>query len=503
MAAGRLSVTGNRTMSLPIAAESLAPDRLAVHDRGWLMRRMLLVADLVALSTSFVLVDLIYRSDAGPHDAVALNREFLLFFLSLPCWIVLAKLYGLYDLDEERADHSTADELFGVFHLVTVGAFVFYAVASVTRLVEPIPAKIVTFWALAVVAMTCGRGLARIVSRRQGAYVQRTVIVGAGDVGQLIARKVAQHREYGMDVVGFVDSAPKDQQAGLGELKLLGTPDDLPALVESRGIDRVIVAFSNDGHEQTLDLIRTLAALDVCIDVVPRLFPVVGQSVGVHSIEGLSLVALPRVRLSRSTLLLKRSVDVSVALVSLILLSPVLALFALRIKRDSPGPVFFRQTRIGAGGDPFRMFKFRTMRADADARKDDVAGLNKHAHELGDTRMFKVPDDPRVTSFGRFLRRYSLDELPQLINVLRGEMSLVGPRPLIPDEDRHVTDWRRRRLLVRPGMTGPWQVLGRDDLSFEEMVELDYRYVAGWSLVNDLSLVLRTFPAIVRERAAY
>ena len=475
--------------------------RRTMHNRGWLMRRMLLAADLFALTASFLSIDYAYGSRGG-SGRIDLNSELLVFLLSLPIWVVSAKLYGLYDLDEERADHSTADEILRVFHLITVGAFVFYAGSWLTRVVSPTPPKVFSFWLIAVVTMACARALARFIARRQGAYIQRTVIVGAGDVGRLIARKVRQHREYGMNVLGFFDAAPNDR-GSFADLPLLGTPDEVPALVEAHEIDRVIVAFSHEGDEQMLELTRTLADLGVCIDVVPRLFPLVSQSVGVHSIEGLSLIALPRLRLSRSSLLIKRIADVVVASVALIALAPFLALLALMIKLDSPGSAFFIQTRMGARDRPFSMVKFRTMRLGADDLKEDLAPLNRHACGIGDPRLFKVPDDPRVTRVGRALRRYSLDELPQLFNVVKGDMSLVGPRPLVLDEDRFVTEWRRRRLLVKPGMTGPWQVLGRDDLSFEEMVQLDHQYVAGWSLTNDLRLLLRTLPAIVRERNAY
>jgi len=265
----------------------------------------------------------------------------------------------------------------------------------------------------------------------------------------------------------------------------------------------VIFAFSNDRHDEIVDLIRTLSELNVCIDVVPRLFALLGRNTNVHNVEGLPLVALPRPAFPRSTLLIKRTTDIVLASAGLVVLAPLFVVVAALIKLDSPGPVLFRQTRMGEGGKTFELFKFRTMAVDAEARKAEIAGLNKHVLEDGDPRLFKVPDDPRVTRVGRPLRRYSLDELPQLVNVLRGEMSLVGPRPLILEEDRHVVDWRRRRLHVRPGITGLWQVSGRDDISFEEMVELDYRYVADWSLVDDLGLLLRTLPAVVRERSVY
>jgi lipopolysaccharide/colanic/teichoic acid biosynthesis glycosyltransferase len=236
----------------------------------------------------------------------------------------------------------------------------------------------------------------------------------------------------------------------------------------------------------------------VHVDVVPRLFELIGPGVDIHSVEGMPLVGLTPFRLSRSSQFVKRAADVTVALVALVVLAPLFALIALVIKLDSPGPVFFRQLRMGSGGETFRIFKFRTMTADADERKAELAHLNKHVRNGGDPRMFKIEGDPRVTRSGRVLRRYMLDELPQLVNVLGGKMSLVGPRPLILDEDRHVDGWARKRLDLKPGMTGLWQVLGRSDIPFDEMVKLDYVYVTSWSLWNDIRLLLRTIPLVAR-----
>jgi lipopolysaccharide/colanic/teichoic acid biosynthesis glycosyltransferase len=203
-------------------------------------------------------------------------------------------------------------------------------------------------------------------------------------------------------------------------------------------------------------------------------------------------------RLSRSARTLKRALDIAVAALCLIALSPLLVVLALAIKLDSEGPIFFRQWRIGTDDVPFELLKFRTMVADADERKAELAHLNKHAQNGGNGRMFKIVDDPRVTRVGRFLRRHYLDELPQLLNVLRAEMSLVGPRPLIPVEDQYAIGWARTRLDVRPGMTGLWQVSGGDSIPFEEMVELDCEYVRRWSFRRDLQLLWRTLPVVVR-----
>ena len=483
-----------RSLGLPLSRAARHPRR-----RGWLVRRMLAAADVFGLGFAFFLALVFSGVPAG--SKVAPELEILIFLLTLPLWIVIAKLYGLYDHDEERTDHSTVDDFVSVFHLVTVGAWLLFMTMWLTNVADPNVPRIAFFWAFAVLAISLARGSARAYCRRQVSYLQNTVIVGAGTVGQLVAHKFLQHPEYGVNLVGFVDTEPMEMRDGLGHVAQLGDPAQLPWIVELLDVERVVIAFSSDSHDEMLELIRSLKRLDVQIDIVPRLFEVVGPKVGIHTVEGLPLVGLPPLTLARSSAFLKRATDIVLSALGLLVLSPLLLAIALRIKTTSPGPVLFRQVRVGAEGHPFEIFKFRTMDIDAEARKADLAQLSVHAK--GDPRMFKVPDDPRVTPFGRTLRRYSLDELPQLFNVLRGEMSLVGPRPLILAEDEHVREWARERLSLKPGITGPWQVMGGSDIPFEEMVKLDYLYVTAWSVFSDLKLVIRTLPALLREKAAY
>jgi exopolysaccharide biosynthesis polyprenyl glycosylphosphotransferase len=470
--------------------------------RGWLMRRMLLAADLVGITLAFAIASLADHPGAG-QDHVNRAHEFVLFLAVLPLWVVLAKLYGLYERDEERADHSTTDDLFGVFHLVTVGVWLFFLGARATGFADPPLHRLVLLWALAVMFVTTARGVARTICRRGTAYLQNTLIVGAGDVGQTVARKILGHHEYGLNVVGFVDAMPKERGPGLEHLSILGSPEEMPRLIELLDVERVIIAFSNDRSEDILAIVRSVEDMDVRIDVVPRLFEIVGSNVSLHNVEGLALVGLPPLRLSRSSRLMKRAVDVTLSTIGLVLLAPVFAVVALAIKVDSRGPVFFRQTRMGADEKTFRIFKFRTMRVDAETIKHELAHLNMHAADGGDPRMFKIPNDPRVTRIGSFLRRSRIDELPQLLNVLAGEMSLVGPRPLILEEDQHIVEWGRKRLNLRPGITGLWQALGASDIPFDEMVKLDYLYVTNWSMSEDFRLISRTVTSIVRPRRAF
>lgn len=469
-----------------------------VRRRGWLVRRALATADVVGLTAAFVLAVWLFGGDSSMAvaDRIDPRTETLLFMLTLPGWVVLAKLYGLYDRDEERTDYSTADDFGGVFHMITVGVWLLFAGAWLTNLADPQLDKLVGFWGLAILLVFGLRATARAYCHRQVAYLQNTVIVGAGDVGQLIAKKYLQHPEYGINLVGFVDAQPRGRRPDLGHVALLGSPHELPSLIRTFDVERVVIAFSSDRHDELLALMRALKDHDVQIDVVPRLFELVGPGAQLHSVEGVPLLGLAPPRLPRSSRLLKRTMDLAMAIPGLILISPLLTAIAVAIKLDSRGPVFFRQVRMGADGT-FRIWKFRTMVVDADARKDKVAHLNKHLAPGGDPRMFKIDNDPRVTRVGRMLRRYSLDELPQLFNVVKGEMSLVGPRPLILEEAREVRDWGQTRLDLKPGITGLWQVLGSSAIAFEEMVSLDYLYVTSWSLWVDLQLLLRTIPIVL------
>jgi exopolysaccharide biosynthesis polyprenyl glycosylphosphotransferase len=494
-AANLRDVVGPRTLAI-VDARRTGKSR---RTRGWLVRRALVGADLIGLSLAFVVAELLYPPTAH-GDPVHPWFELLAFALTLPAWVVTARLYGLYTSDEERNDHTTVDDLVGIFHLVTIGAWIFFIGTSVTHLTALNLHKLLTFWLLAIALIVGGRALARALCRRRVEYLQNAIIVGAGEVGQTIAQKFIQHPEYGVNVVGFLDDMPMEPRDGLDHLAILGSPRSIRDVVRTFDIDRVMIAFSNESPEETIEIVRSLDEFYLQVDIVPRLFDVVSPSTTMHSVEGIPLIGLPPFHLSRSSRMLKRATDICVSSVLLILGVPFLGLIAIVIKLDSRGPVLFRQRRIGSHDIPFTMLKFRTMVEDAESRKAELAHLNRHARRDGDPRMFKIPHDPRVTRFGRILRRYELDELPQLWNVLKGEMSLVGPRPLILDEAREVQGWGRRRLDLRPGMTGLWQVLGRSAISFDEMLRLDYKYVTSWTLWNDFRLLGRTIPLVFSGR---
>ena len=472
----------------------------AFRDRGWLIRRLLMVADLVGLGVAFFLAQAALGFSTGASDGVAFGAEALLFFATLPVWVVLAKLYGLYDKDEKHTNHSTVDDLIDVFHMVTIGTWLLFIGSWLGHGSDLNLPWYVAFWALSMVAVTLARVGARSVARRNISYLQNTIIVGAGDVGQLLARKLLQHPEYGINLVGFVDTAPKERRHDLQHLTVLGPPERLTALVKLLDIERVIIAFTNDSHEDTLKLIRSLSDLRVQIDIVPRLYEIISAGFGIRTIEGMPMVAVPSFALSRSSRALKRAMDLTFTLLGLVALAPLFAAVAIMIKLDSRGPVFFRQLRMGGGHRTFSIYKFRTMVEDADARKSEFAHLNKHAQHGGDPRMFKIPGDPRVTRLGAFLRRHSLDELPQLLNVLKGEMSLVGPRPCIPYETRLFKPHHFERFSVPAGITGLWQVKARAYSTYGEALDMDVAYARSWSFSRDLMLLLQTPLQVLRPK---
>jgi exopolysaccharide biosynthesis polyprenyl glycosylphosphotransferase len=465
------------------------------RDRGWLLRRLLLLADLLGLSLAY-LIAVAVSQDARSGAWT----DFAIFVASLPAWVVAIKLFGLYDEDEARADHSTLDDLGRVFLLVTLGAFAFAVVAGYSGRSM---SEVLLFWALAILFVTTARAGARVASRRTLTYVQNTVIVGAGDVGQLVGQKLLQHPEYGINLVGFVDRQPKERRSNLGRLTVLGPPEELPEIVGLLGIERVIIAFSRDDERETLRVLGSLRNMSVQVEIVPRLFEAVGPNADVHSLEAMPMLGLPPVRLSRSSRLLKRATDVAVATLLLTLTAPLFAIFAWKIRRESDGPIFFRQRRLGINQREFTVIKFRTMRTEADdgPHRAYIKATMEDGGEPASNGLFKLERKGDVTAFGGWLRKTSLDELPQLINVLRGDMSLVGPRPCLPYEVEHFAPHHFERFAVPAGMTGLWQVAARAHSSFGEALDMDVLYVRSWSLGLDFRLLLRTPLQILRSVA--
>jgi exopolysaccharide biosynthesis polyprenyl glycosylphosphotransferase len=458
---------------------------------------------MCGLSIAFAASTILYGGRAiGDH--VHPGLEVGLFLLTLPLWVLFAKVLGLYERDEERADHSTADETLGVLNLVTLGTWTVFITSWATGLANPELDRLISFWILALALVPASRAVARAVARQVAAYVQQGLIVGAGHVGQLVARKIQQHPEYGIRLVGFVDEAPRARRSDIADLPVLGGLEDLSDLVASQNVERVIVAFSGKADARTMAFVRSIRDRDIIVDVVPRLYELVGPRADIHLLEGLPLLTVPPARLPRSSFAVKRLIDVVGAAVLLVLTAPIFAVAALMIKRESSGPVFFRQSRLGTNMQPFLALKFRTMKVGTNDRehREFIKRTMSSDASLSADGTYKLQRAADVTRFGRFLRKTSLDELPQLINVLRGEMSLVGPRPCIPYEAEHFESHHFDRFLVPQGITGLWQVTARAKSTFGEALEMDVAYVRGWSLGLDFRLLLRTPFALLRQRKA-
>jgi exopolysaccharide biosynthesis polyprenyl glycosylphosphotransferase len=313
--------------------------------------------------------------------------------------------------------------------------------------------------------------------------VERCLIIGEVQRADRIRERIAASHARTV-VVGCV--AGEDLSSDEGLQAILSVVRDLQ-------VDRVLVAPSNSGADEAVELVRVAKAAGLRVSVLPRVLGVVGSAAAFEEIEGMAVLGVPRIGLSRASHRVKRVVDLVATSVGLVVLSPLIAILALAIRLDSKGPIFFRQTRVGRDGKTFRIVKFRSMVINAEAQKDQLRGQS-----IAGQGLFKVVNDPRVTRLGRFLRSSSLDELPQLFNVLHGEMSLVGPRPLVTDEDAQVLGLDRSRLLLTPGITGPWQTLG-SRVPLQEMAEIDYLYVSNWSLWLDVKILLRTLRHVVRR----
>ena len=464
--------------------ERLASGQLDSHR----VRRLALGSDVAALALTLALVvGLGALLGRGPLSGV----ELLLFVASIPIWLVFGLLLSAYQLPGRALGWSFADDLSSVFFVTSVWAW-FWLIGRAVVEAGPVPVlPSVAVWAVAILLVPSGRAVLRAWLRRSGRNRQSVFVIGSpAGVGSVLPR-IARQPDWGLDCVGSIRIEP----GGPGTPE----PSEVVSMVRDCGATRVVVAgWPADLVERTA-LLRDLLETGADVDLVASDPELLGRSSFLDQLEGLPILALSPRRLSRATIRVKRVIDTAAAAVMLAVLSPLLAYIAVRIKLDSPGPIVFKQQRIGLGGAHFEVFKFRTMVEGAEQRKGEVSSLNMNP----ENQMFKAVDDPRVTKYGARIRRHSLDELPQLWNVLRGEMSLVGPRPLPVDEAVQVPDRYQARYDTRPGLTGPWQVLGRSDIPFEDMVKLDYMYVNSWSPRGDLKLLLQTVGVVLRPHGAY
>ena len=413
----------------------------------------------------------------------------------IPVTLVLAKLFGLYDRDENRLHRSTLDEVPGLLQLATLMALLF------TLTQEPLvggtvsPVVILVTWLTLATLLIAGRVATRALAAGL-AQPERCVLIGDRRTTADVARKIS-FQNLNVEIVATLPAGLVGPGLGNGNSDAGRTfLRRIAPVIDREGAHRVILASSSWSADHLLHAVAELMSSGVKVSVVPSTARLAALSYEVDQLPGMALLGMKKFGISRSSKLVKRAFDISCSAAALALLSPLLVATAIAIKLDSPGPVLYRQRRIGKNGTEFEMLKFRSMFAGAHGRREEFRHLNEARG------LFKIPDDPRITRVGRFIRRRSLDELPQLINVLVGQMSLVGPRPLVPAEDARIEGGFRRRLNVSPGITGHWQTLGAWRIPIDDMVVIDYLYAANWSLWTDLKLIARTVPFVASGRGA-
>jgi exopolysaccharide biosynthesis polyprenyl glycosylphosphotransferase len=473
--------------ALPVELTVVEPVAKSGIERDYRTRRLLVAADVLALLCGIGSWSLLGVPDPSAHA--------LWMLLTLPVWIALFTAYGLYAAGLRRVGHATVDDIPALAHAFLVGGVATWLYLQVTPAGKLVFGELLVFIGVAFVLVLVLRFLARKLALHMFGS-ERVIFVGSGPMTPILVRQMIRQPRHGLEAVGVL-TRPENNHwpLPLPELGALAAVD-AAEVIGKHAIDRVIVSAEGIDDDMLLDLVSLCRTLGVKISALPSLAAMMGPAATVDHLEGITLIGINTPSLARSNRIFKRAMDIAGASVLVALTSPAWLVAALAIKLDSPGPVLFRQKRIGRRGRPFSLMKFRSMVIDAEAQRAGLLGQSRQAQWLD------LEHDPRITRVGRFLRHSSLDELPQLWNVLRGDMSLVGPRPLIAEEDRNVAGWARRRLDLTPGITGLWQVMGRAHIPFEQMIMLDYLYVANWSLWGDIKLMLQTIPVVLTRRGA-
>jgi exopolysaccharide biosynthesis polyprenyl glycosylphosphotransferase len=459
--------------------------------------------DAVLIHVGFVLAFLIrYRLEwplpVAPEHVVSYRTY-------LPTQAILSLLllivYGMHRLYAHPRGRSWFDESATIFSGTMTGIMLMIVVIyfvpelSFSRGLFPL-AALTIFPLLALSRLVKQVVLSQF--RRRGVGVRQVLVVGAGEVGRTVMRTIVARPELGYRVAGFVDDDPDKGENDMGRIKALGSLNRLPALINEREIDLVVITLPWMYHRKILRVVRQCERHNVQPYIVPDLLQITINQVGIEHLGEVPMIGLREAPITRGWRVAKRVFDIFFSLAVLLLGAPVWLLIALAIRLDSPGPAIYTQIRLGESERPFLFLKFRTMCRDAEEQKEALIEENGT-----DRRLFKIKEDPRVTRVGRWLRKHSLDEIPQFINVLRGDMSVVGPRPAIPREVQFYLPWHRGRLDVPAGITGMWQVSGRSDLSFDEAALLDIWYAENWSFLLDLEIMLKTVGVMLWGLGAY
>ena len=411
--------------------------------------------------------------------------------------LLIFVLRGMYSI---RLSGSLFTQLWRIVTSLTIGLsilvtyYFIFQPPSNSRLLVPF------VWICSIVILSLGRVVLSVLIgllHRLGLGETRVLVVGSGRLGKMIMQHIVASPHLGYSIVGFLHDM-SESPGDFGRFRMLGTLEDLALVIRSMQVDEVIIALPSELHQQTIRSVRLCERLGASFKLVPELYELSLARIDMEAIEGIPLLGIKQKPLNTIQRAIMRATDIVGSMLVLVLGSPLWLCFALLIKLTSPGEVVFQQTRVGQGGKTFKCYKFRSMYKNAEQVLATLLAQNEAQGPL-----FKMKDDPRITPIGKFLRRTSLDEIPQLLNVIKGDMSLVGPRPPLAREVAQYEEWQKGRLAMKPGMTGLWQVRGRSNLSFDEGVLMDLYYIENWSLRLYFHILSRTIPAVLFSRGAY
>jgi exopolysaccharide biosynthesis polyprenyl glycosylphosphotransferase len=451
--------------------------------------------DVAGLAAAFPVAYAIRDRLEGLPELLPLDRHWPLLAEALLLWIGAASVARVYEAYRTRGITTEILRLGKAMLAVAIGvaALGYAGKQDASRVLVGI------YFALAFATLAANRVAIRLLARsarRRGFNTRRYAVAGSGPLAREIVRTMSAHPEWGYEFAGYVvDGPPPD---ALDRRKVLGPLDDLERLLKAAVLDEVIFVVPRERLSAIADMVLACEERGVSARVCMDLFATRIATREVEDLDGIPLLSLSSVPTDAFALAAKRALDVALSAAALVVLSPLLLATAIAIRIDSPGPILFRQRRMGVNGREFLLLKFRSMYRDAEARLESLRARNEASGPV-----FKIRDDPRVTRVGRFIRRTSIDELPQFWNVLRGEMSIVGPRPPIPSEVEKYQRKHLRRLSVKPGITCTWQVSGRSAIGFDRWMELDLSYIDNWSLWEDVKILARTIPAVLSGRGAH
>jgi exopolysaccharide biosynthesis polyprenyl glycosylphosphotransferase len=432
-------------------------------------------------------------------ESIPLLEQYLnvLLFITL-IWLAIFKLIGVY---EDKKFTALIDEIAAVFLGVTLSTLILFGLLFMYREFWVSRLVVANAWWISFLFLSLVRIAffgARRLLRLKGWAVKNTLIVGAGEMGQVLAFKISQDKSLGYRVFGFLDDDPVKIGKSYHGIPVLGEVSKVAGIIKNNKIGEIIIAEPGISTDKILHIITDCERFGIEFKIVPGILELIASRLDVDEVGGVPLLTVSEIQLKGFNAAVKRLTDILFSSAGIILLSPFYILFSVLVRSTSPGPIFIAQERVGLDEKIFPMFKFRSMISDAEKL---FPQLEPHSEAEG--HLFKMKEDPRVTPLGRFMRRWSIDEYPQLFNVLWGKMSLVGPRPPLPREVKNYSAWHKKRLRVRPGITGLWQVSGRSLLPFEDMVRLDIYYIENWSLWLDLKILLRTIAVVLTGSGAY